>query len=345
MLYIDLPEAYKDRQLSFYLAMEEFVARQMDIDDCLLMWQVGPSVIFGRNQSVESEVNLAFCKAHQINVYRRKSGGGCVYADRGNIMLSLVTRADSVATSYNRYTTMLLWALQQMGISATANGRNDILIGGRKVSGNAFYHLGHSNIVHGTLLYDTTMSHMTGALTPPKEKLCSKGVESIRQHVTLLKEHTTMSIGQVKDSIRQLLCADTYRLTAEEEAEAEAIMQEYLSRDFICGHNPAYTVERRGSIEGVGNFDISITLRNNVIKAMALSGDFFAVGDIEKGIVEPLINTPLNRESLLSRLPESLGHIVMNLRRDDLTAILLTADPMAAHDESSLQKTENQQTR
>ena len=52
MLYIDLPEAYKDRLLSFYLAMEEFVARQMDIDDCLLMWQVGPSVIFGRNQSV-----------------------------------------------------------------------------------------------------------------------------------------------------------------------------------------------------------------------------------------------------------------------------------------------------
>jgi lipoic acid synthetase/lipoate-protein ligase A len=240
---------------------------------------------------------------------------------------------------------MLLWALQKMGISATANGRNDILIGGRKVSGNAFYHLGHSNIVHGTLLYDTTMSHMTGALTPPKEKLRSKGVESIRQHVTLLKEHTTMSIGQVKDSIRQLLCADTYRLTAEEEAEAEAIMQEYLSRDFICGHDPAYTVERRGRIEGVGNFDISITLRNNVIKAMALSGDFFAVGDIDKGIVEPLINTPLNSESLLSRLPESLGHIVMNLRRDDLAAILLTADPTAAHDESSLQKTENQQTR
>ena len=75
---------------------------------------------------------------------------------------------------------------------------------------------------------------------------------------------------------------------------------------------------------------------------------FFLVinaSNIDKGIVEPLINTPLNRESLLSRLPESLDHIVMNLRRDELAAILLTADTTAAHDESSLQKTENQQTR
>lgn len=103
MLYIDLPEAYKDRQLSFYLAMEEFVARQMDIDDCLLMWQVGPSVIFGRNQSVESEVNLAFCKAHQINVYRRKSGGGCVYADHDNVMLSYISQGDNVGQTFNRF--------------------------------------------------------------------------------------------------------------------------------------------------------------------------------------------------------------------------------------------------
>ena len=131
MLYIDLPEAYKDRQLSFYLAMEEFVARQMDIDDCLLMWQVGPSVIFGRNQSMESEVNLAFCKAHQINVYRRKSGGGCVYADHDNVMLSYISQGDNVGQAFNRFIQMMLLVLRRMGVEAVSTSHNDVMIGDR----------------------------------------------------------------------------------------------------------------------------------------------------------------------------------------------------------------------
>ena len=81
MQYINLPEAHEVRSLSFYLAMEEFVARHVDADDCFFMWQVEPSVIFGRNQMIENEVNLTYCQEHHIQVYRRKSGGGCVYAD------------------------------------------------------------------------------------------------------------------------------------------------------------------------------------------------------------------------------------------------------------------------
>ena len=82
MTYVSLPDAQNHR-LSFYLAMEEYLARHRnDGDDLFFLWQVDPSVIFGRNQVIEREVNLDYCRQHGIAFYRRKSGGGCVYADR-----------------------------------------------------------------------------------------------------------------------------------------------------------------------------------------------------------------------------------------------------------------------
>ena len=76
MFYVSLPEPHVERRLSFFLAMEEYVARHVDADDCFFLWQVEPTVIFGRNQSVANEVNEAYCRSHGIRMFRRKSGGG-----------------------------------------------------------------------------------------------------------------------------------------------------------------------------------------------------------------------------------------------------------------------------
>ena len=102
MKYISLSDE-KIRCLAFYLAMEEFVARRLNEPDCFFMWQVEPSVIFGRNQVVENEVNLDYCKAHGIKVYRRKSVRGCVYADMDNLMWSFITIEDNVGFAFNRF--------------------------------------------------------------------------------------------------------------------------------------------------------------------------------------------------------------------------------------------------
>ena len=110
MKYIALP-TNENRQLSFYLAMEEYVARHLQEPDCFFMWQVAPTVIFGRNQVVENEVNLEYCREHDIRVVRRKSGGGCVYADMDNLMLSMVTDGDNVGFTFNRFVTMIQLAL------------------------------------------------------------------------------------------------------------------------------------------------------------------------------------------------------------------------------------------
>jgi lipoic acid synthetase/lipoate-protein ligase A len=227
MKYIALPDE-KERRLSFYLAMEEWVARRLDEPECFFMWQVAPTVIFGRNQVMENEVNVDYCHEKSIQMFRRKSGGGCVYADKGNVMLSYVCDGDNVGFTFNKFINMLLLVLRRMGVEATSTSHNDVMIGERKVSGTAFYHLPGRNIVHSTFLYDTDMENMLHAITPSREKLQRKGVESVRQRITLLKDYTDMSLEEVKSLIRTTLCVGERVLTLSEVDEIERLEEKYL---------------------------------------------------------------------------------------------------------------------
>jgi lipoic acid synthetase/lipoate-protein ligase A len=226
MKYVVLPTDEVHR-LDFYLAMEEYVARQVDEADCFFMWQVEPSVIYGRNQVVEHEVNLNYCRENGIRVYQRKSGGGCVYADKDNLMLSFVTSEENVGFAFNRFVTMVLLVLRKMGVEATGTTHNDIMIGDRKVCGTACRKTASGCVVHSTMLYDTNMAHMQNAITPGPEKLQKKGIESVRQRITLLKDYTPLSLGQVKTLIRETLCQGERRLSAEDVAEIERLAQAY----------------------------------------------------------------------------------------------------------------------
>ncbi len=218
MKYISLPSS-ETRSLAFYLAMEEYVARHIDEPDAFFMWQVEPSVILGRNQVLENEVNVPYCREHDIKLYRRKSGGGCVYADQDNLMLSFITSEENVNFAFNRFVNMVLLVLRKMGIEATGTLHNDIMIGDRKVCGTACYHLCGRSIVHSTLLYDTNMEHMLNAITPGPEKLQKKGIQSVRQRITLLKDHTSLTLEAVKTLIRATLCVGERVLTEAEISE------------------------------------------------------------------------------------------------------------------------------
>ena len=187
MKNVVLPDAVR-RSLAFYLAMEEYVASEVE-DESFFVWRVEPTVIYGRNQVLENEVNLEYCREHGVDVVRRKSGGGCVYSDLGNIMVSYVTRRGDVSEVFDRYMTALTEALCALGVPAEKSGRNDILVDGRKISGNAFHQLPDRSIVHGTLLYSTDLEALTEAIKPPLEKLQRHGVESVRQRVMNLSEY------------------------------------------------------------------------------------------------------------------------------------------------------------
>ncbi len=226
MKYILLPDD-KQRRLSFHLAMEEYVARRLDEPDYFFTWQVEPTVICGRNQVLENEVNLDYCREHGIEVFRRKSGGGCVYADRDNLMLSFVTAEQNVNFAFNRFVNMILLVLRKMGVEATGTSHNDIMIGDRKVCGTACRTTPQGCIVHSTLLYDTNMAHMLQAITPSREKLQKKGIESVRQRITLLKEYTPLTLDEVKSLVRETLCSGERMLTAADVAGIEALEKNY----------------------------------------------------------------------------------------------------------------------
>ena len=303
--------------------MEEYVARHMKSDDYFFMWQVTPTVIFGRNQLIQSEVNLEYCRTHNINTFRRKSGGGCVYADKSNIMFSYITHNENVNLTFSKYIGMVVEMLRKLGVPATASGRNDIMIGDRKVSGNAFYHIPGRSIVHGTMLYDTNMQNMVGAITPSDEKLVSKGINSVRQHITLLKDHIEMDIEEFKTFVKNDLCSREVVLDEAAMDEISRIEEEYLTDDFIYGNNPRYNIQRQGRIEGVGDFVVNIEMKNDVIKDVDIKGDYFLVGDIGQQVIAPLIDRHLTKEDLEAALPDRLDDVILNMKKADFVGLLL----------------------
>ena len=226
MTNIVLPDM-RQRSLAFYLAMEEYVAGTFE-GEAFFVWQSEPTVIFGRNQILENEVNLEYCRQHGIEVIRRKSGGGCVYSDKGNIMISYISRRGDVAEVFDRYLSALTSCLCGFGIDAVRSGRNDVLVDGRKVSGNALHQLPDRSIVHGTLLHSTDLHALEQAILPPVEKLRRHGVESVRQRVMNLNDVLPVGIDKLKEDIVRYFCDDEIVLTDDEVRVIETSIKHML---------------------------------------------------------------------------------------------------------------------
>ena len=322
MKYLSLPDN-ATRILPFYLAMEEYAARIIGEDDIFFMWQVEPTVIFGRNQLIANEVNVEYCREHGIAFYRRRSGGGCVYADHDNIMFSYITRSDEVQTTFTRYTSAVAEMLCGLGLNASASDRNDVLIDGRKVSGNAFYHIPGRSIVHGTMLYDTNMEHMLNAITPSREKLTSKGVESVRSHITTLSEHLSMDIEDFKLHVRRTLCDGEICLTADDVAEIERLTLPYLDPSFLWGNDPSCEVKRGGRIKGVGSIHVNVKLKHDAILDLQLTGDFLPLCDAREAMLDKLLGVKLEASDLRDALDGcDAGHWILNLTNEELIKLL-----------------------
>ena len=216
------------KRLSWYLAAEEYFAKNVT-EEIIFFWKVRPTVIFGRHQVMENEVNLSYCRAHHIDLVRRKSGGGCVYADEGNLMTSYLSPSTHSEQVFQHYLQLMAGALQQLGIPAVTTEHNDILIHHpqstiatqvahhsplgapdtkHKISGNACYTLPTGTIVHGTMLFNVDFDALQQAITPDHEKLAKHGVESVRQRVANLVEvtHAWKDIEELQKALSQLLC-------------------------------------------------------------------------------------------------------------------------------------------
>ena len=179
--------------LTEYLQKEQDLVREVK-EPTLFTWIVRPTVIYGRHQQAEVEVNERYCREHGIRVVQRKSGGGCVYADEGNLMISYIEPSDFSRrfseSPFTRFLNSVALILQAYGVPAVTTAHNDILVGDRKVSGWACYTAPTGTIVHGTMLYDVDLEAMRQAITPTEQKLQKHGVASVRQRVQNLRSLT-----------------------------------------------------------------------------------------------------------------------------------------------------------
>lgn len=327
MVYLELPDNIT-RKLPFYLAMEEYAVTLpvFENNDLFFMWRVMPTVIYGRCQIGSKEVDLNYCRTKGIDVYRRKSGGGCVYADLDNIMFSYIThRSDSISSIFNSYSSKVAQLLQSLGLNASASSRNDILIDDKKVSGNAFYNTKDASIVHGTMLYSTNIVHMMNALTPSSAKIKAKGVTSVENRITTLNQHLDMPIDKFMDYVKTQLCSSTYNLTATDIEKIEVLARPYFSDHWRYGLDIKKGVLFNKRIEGVGEFFLTISLsENKTIKDIDLAGDFFITGDIDKNLIEPLIGLEVNYPALESALHDiNVENIITGLSNKEYINLII----------------------
>lgn len=329
MKYILLPKPDTIHQLPFYFAVEEYVARHYTDDDYFIGWRVNPTVMLGRNQLIDNEVNTDYCKEHKIDIFRRKSGGGCIYADKGCIQFSYISRATNANEAFAQYMQRMADLLKGLKIDAQLSGRNDILIDGTKVSGCAFYQLSNRSVLHNSLLFDTQLDHLSNALTPAKEKLQSKGVVSVRQRVTNVATYTQLDILAFMDYVRQDMCGtEVLELTEEDMKEVAEIEKELSSDDFVYGKNPKYSLVRKHRFEGVGTLEAHIELKNNIIGSFNMVGDYFLLGDIDHDFLYLLKGCEFTREAVEERLEDiDLSTIIRGLKLRQFLRLLFGREP------------------
>lgn len=266
---------------AFNLALEEVIAGEYPFE-AVMLWRNAPSIIVGRNQNTEAEINASEVRRRNIHVIRRITGGGAVYHDLGNINYTIAAadrQLDSEA--FARNAEIIIKVLQKMGVAAGFFGRNDILVDGRKISGSAKSVLTNRTLFHGTLLFDTDLSILSQVLTPDVEKIRAKGIKSLRARVANLKEFlpdisVDEFIERLKCGILQELDQKSIAEIPEEIIEKAKLLAEkkYRTWEWNYGSLTDYSYCFRKRFDS-GSVEVQFNVSGNRICDLHFSGDFF----------------------------------------------------------------------
>ena len=225
------------------LAVEEYLLNHIPDDSMILfLWQNDRTVVIGRNQNAYKECHLREMEQDRCYLARRKSGGGAVYHDRGNLNFSLLMYLDSYDIAGQLQT--VTDALCALGLPAEHNGRNDIEIDGFKVSGNAYLTINEKCLHHGTLLYDVDMYMMERYLNPSDRKIKARGFDSVKARVKNLKEFKPeLTLEQLQEALMDQFANKYGKLIRMEMPSIPAeLVDQYRSYSFIYGQLRDYTV-------------------------------------------------------------------------------------------------------
>jgi lipoate-protein ligase A len=288
MLFID-NKGITDPRIN--LAIEEYALKNLDINETYLLFYINePSIIIGKNQNTIEEINTEYVETNGIKVVRRLSGGGAVYHDLGNLNFSFITKDDGESFhNFRKFTQPVIEALRKLGVNAELSGRNDILVEGRKISGNAQFSTKGRMFSHGTLLFDSEIDHVVSALKVRKDKIESKGIKSIRSRVAniseFLKEPMTIEEFRsvlLKNIFEGMDEIPEYVLTDEDWEKIHKLSKErYQSWDWNYGKSPKFNIQHAHRFP-VGQIDVRLEVNRGIIEECKIYGDFFGVGDVSE---------------------------------------------------------------
>ncbi|MBE0688178.1 MAG: lipoate--protein ligase [Anaerolineaceae bacterium] len=285
MIFVDNENTYDPR---VNLAIEEHLVRNLKIDGDILLFYINePSIIIGRNQNTLEEINYQYVEEHQIHVVRRLSGGGAVYHDHGNLNFSFInSNGREFLHNFKKFTAPVVKVLNSMGVPAEMNGRNDIVVEERKISGNAQYAIGTKLVSHGTLLFDSDLSKVSEALNVKTEKIESKGIKSVRSRVANISEYVSnpMVILEFRERIKEGILEEAnngvYHLTqADWDVINQISSERYQQWEWNFGRSPKFNVQKMQRFP-FGQIDARIEVHKGEIQQIKLFGDFLGLRDV-----------------------------------------------------------------
>lgn len=309
----------------FNLSAEEYFLCEKD-EDFFLLWQNKPCIVIGRNQNAADEINRGYVRTRSLPVVRRMTGGGAVYHDRGNLNFSFIINGEADRVELCR---PIIDVLRSIGVVAEISGRNDILVGGRKVSGTAMCSRGGRSLFHGTLLINADLEAMSEALRPDENKLMGHGVKSVRSRVANLSEYTEEVspdiIGAMLAGYMTERGGEIYELG---ESDIEAIEKlrdsKYSTDEWNCGAERLQKSER--SRLSCGTVYIKKKTACGRIEDIRIFGDFMNIGDISK-LEARLRGAEFRREEIISALEEArVEKYIPNLTADELADIIMKSE-------------------
>ena len=308
MYFVDNGNNY---DASLNIALETYLVENRLVDEPILLFYINdPSIIVGRNQNTIEEVNQPYVEAKGIRVVRRMSGGGAVYHDRGNFSFCFIKDDDGSFRDFASFTKPVIEALHKMGATgAELQGRNDLLIDGKKFSGNAMYAKNGRMTAHGTILFDADLEEVTRALKPRKEKIESKGIKSVRSRVTNIKPYVLPEYQALTtEAFRDLVLLEIFGVESRDEvkelvlteadwAKVREIQAERFGNwDWNYGESPAFEIVKSQKFP-FGLVDFRFNVEKGLIKEVKIYGDFFGLGDIAD-VEAALVGVRFDREAV-----------------------------------------------
>ena len=278
----------------FNLAAEEYFLKNFP-EDFFMLWRSLPSVVVGKHQNALAEINHQFVRENQIPVARRLSGGGTVFHDPGNVNFTFIRNVGKISeVNFKVFTVPVVDALKKLGVEAYSSGRNDLLIDGKKISGNAEHVHRNRVLHHGTLLFNSHLDALKGTLKVDLSKFQDKAVQSNRSEVTNIANYLTnpISVEEFTDFLFAEISQNypefqVYEPNSEDLIAIEKLaIEKYQTWDWIFGYSPRYRFTNKLKIEN-GEILISFLVEKGFLVEVEFRGDIRV--DLSKMIREKLV--------------------------------------------------------